>query len=109
MAGSGAYWFHDVLGEGCAAVREMFGVEATTVPDLPLEDAGWEDDERHPRTAGDLTEAFELLHEIRDRSSSIATRPFSTQPDDTQEPSRRRALALPYRRDDEHVDCGRSG
>ena len=59
MAGSRAYWFHDVLGEGDTAVREMFRVEATTVSDLPLEDAGWEDDERHPRTASELTEAFE--------------------------------------------------
>jgi uncharacterized damage-inducible protein DinB len=59
VAGSRAYWFHDVLGEGDAAVRDMFRVETTTVPDLPLEDAGWEDDERRPRTAGELTEAFE--------------------------------------------------
>ncbi len=59
MAGSRAYWFHNVLGKGDPAVREMFRVEATTVPDLPLEDAGWEDDERHPRTASELTEAFE--------------------------------------------------
>jgi hypothetical protein len=28
----------------------MLRVEATTVPDLPLEDTGWEDDERHART-----------------------------------------------------------
>ena len=41
MAGSRAYWFHDVLGEGDTAVREMFRVEVTTVSDLPLEDAGW--------------------------------------------------------------------
>ena len=59
MAGSRAYWFHDVLGEGDDAVHDMFRVESTTVPDLPLEDAGWEDDERHPRTASELTEAFE--------------------------------------------------
>ncbi|MGH2679025.1 MAG: DinB family protein [Actinomycetota bacterium] len=59
IAGSRAYWFHDQLGEGDAAVRDMFRVEASTVPDLPLEDAGWEDDERHPRTASELTEAFE--------------------------------------------------
>jgi uncharacterized damage-inducible protein DinB len=58
-AGSRAYWFHDVLGEGDAADRDIFRVETTTVPDLPLEDAGWEDDERHPRTASELTEAFE--------------------------------------------------
>jgi uncharacterized damage-inducible protein DinB len=59
IAGSRAYWFHDVLGEGDAAVRDMFRVQATTVPDLPLEDAGWEDDERHPRGARELTDAFE--------------------------------------------------
>ena len=59
MAGSRAYWFHDVLGEGEDAVRDMFRVESSTVPDLPLEDAGWEDDERRPRTAAELTEAFE--------------------------------------------------
>jgi uncharacterized damage-inducible protein DinB len=59
MAGSRAYWWHDVLGEGDAAVRDMFRVVATTVPDLPLEDAGWEDDERHPRRADELIEAFE--------------------------------------------------
>ena len=59
MAGSRAYWFHDVLGEGDDAVRDMFRVESTTVPDLPLGDAGWEDDERRPRTANELTEAFE--------------------------------------------------
>jgi uncharacterized damage-inducible protein DinB len=66
MAGSRAYWFHDVLGEGDAAVRDMFRVESTTVPDLPLEDAGWEDDERRPRTASELTEAFERTWSIID-------------------------------------------
>jgi uncharacterized damage-inducible protein DinB len=59
MAGARAYWFQDVLGEGDAALRDLFRVEATTVPDLPLEDAGWEDDERHPRPASELTEAME--------------------------------------------------
>ena len=39
-AGARAYWFHDVIGEGDAAVSDMFRVESTTVPDLPLEDAG---------------------------------------------------------------------
>ena len=68
MAGSRAYWFHDVLGEGDAAVRDLFRVETTTVPDLPLEDAGWEDDERHPRTAGELTEAFERTWAMIDAS-----------------------------------------
>jgi uncharacterized damage-inducible protein DinB len=60
MAGSRAYWFHDVLGEGDPAVREMFRVESITVPDLPLEDAGWEDDEDHPRSAAEIVEAFDL-------------------------------------------------
>jgi uncharacterized damage-inducible protein DinB len=68
MAGSRAYWWHDVLGEGDAAVREMFRVESTTVPDLPLEDAGWEDDERQPRTAAELTEAFERTWRMIDES-----------------------------------------
>jgi uncharacterized damage-inducible protein DinB len=64
MASSRAYWFHDVLGEGDAAVREMFRVDSTTVPGLPLEDADWEDDERHPRTASELVEAFDRTWEL---------------------------------------------
>jgi uncharacterized damage-inducible protein DinB len=60
MAGSRAYWFHDVLGEGDPAARDMFRVASTTVPDLPLEDAGWEDDEDHPRGAAEIVEAFEV-------------------------------------------------
>jgi uncharacterized damage-inducible protein DinB len=59
MAGSRAYWFHDVLGEGDPAVRAMFEVASTTVPDLSLEDAGWEDDEDHPRDAAEIVGAFE--------------------------------------------------
>ncbi len=66
MAGSRAYWFHDVLGEGDEVVGHMFAVESTTVSDLPLEDAGWEDDERHPRTASELTHAFERTWEMID-------------------------------------------
>jgi uncharacterized damage-inducible protein DinB len=58
MAGSRAYWFHDVLGEGDPAVRDRFRVTSTTVPDLPLEDAGWEDDETHPRTVTEIVDAF---------------------------------------------------
>ncbi len=58
MAGSRSYWFHDVLGEGDAAIRDRFRVASTTVPDLPLEDAGWEDDDTHPRTAIEIVEAF---------------------------------------------------
>ena len=56
MAGGRAYWFHDVLGEGDPAVRDMFRVASTTVPNLPLEDAGWEDDESHPRTAAEIVD-----------------------------------------------------
>ena len=59
-AGSRAYWFHDVLGEGDPATRDMFRVTGTTVPDLPLEDAGWEDDEDHPRGPEEVVDAFEL-------------------------------------------------
>src|SRR4029450_6300504 len=58
-AGTPADWFHDVVGEGDGASGHMFAVESTTVADLPLEDAGWEDDEDHPRTAAELTDAFD--------------------------------------------------
>jgi uncharacterized damage-inducible protein DinB len=60
MAGSRAYWFHDALGEGDPAIRDMFRVATTTVPDLALERAGWEDDESHPRTATEIVDAFHL-------------------------------------------------
>ena len=59
MAGTRAYWFHEVIGEGDEEVGHMFAVESTTVPDLPLEDAGWEDDEDDPRTAAELVDALE--------------------------------------------------
>jgi len=59
MAGTRAYWFHEVIGEGDEEVGHMFAVQSTTVPDLPLEDAGWEDDEDHPRTAAELVDALE--------------------------------------------------
>jgi uncharacterized damage-inducible protein DinB len=58
MAGGRAYWFHDVLGEGDPSVRAMFHVASTTVPGLPIEDAGWEDDENRPRAAAEIVEAF---------------------------------------------------
>jgi len=71
LAGSRAYWLHDVLGEGDPAVRDMFRVERTTVPDLSLEDAGWEDDEDHPRSATEiahgLTRSWELVDECLGR------------------------------------------
>ncbi len=58
IAGSRAYWFHDQLGEGDAATRDLFRVDRTTVHGLSLEDAGWEDDEDHPRTAEELVEGL---------------------------------------------------
>lgn len=66
MAGGRAYWFHDILGEGDATTREMFRVTTPTVPDLPLEDAGWEDDEAHPRSAQELVTAFERTWQMID-------------------------------------------
>lgn len=59
IALSRAYWMHDVLGEGDPAIRDMFRVTNTTVPDLAIENAGWEDDETHPRTAAELVGAFD--------------------------------------------------
>jgi uncharacterized damage-inducible protein DinB len=58
VAGSRAYWFHDVLGEGDPAVRALFHVDRTTVPGLSLEDAGWEDDADHPRSADELVDGL---------------------------------------------------
>lgn len=58
VAGARVYWFHDILGEGDAATRELFRVEHTTVPHLPLADAGWEDDEAHPRGAEELVDGL---------------------------------------------------
>lgn len=54
VAGSRAYWFHDVLGEGDRATRDLFRVDRTTVPGLSVEDALWEDDGDHPRSAEEL-------------------------------------------------------
>ena len=59
MAGGRAHWFHDVLGEGQPSLRDMFRVTNTTVPGLPLSDAGWEDDEDHSRTTAELVDALE--------------------------------------------------
>jgi uncharacterized damage-inducible protein DinB len=58
IAGTRAYWFHDVLGQGDRAVRDMFRVERSTVPGVSLEDAGWEDDESRPRGASELIEGL---------------------------------------------------
>lgn len=59
IAGARAYWLCDVLGDADSALRDRFRVEQTTVPGLPLEDAGWEDDEAHPRTAEEIVAAIE--------------------------------------------------
>jgi uncharacterized damage-inducible protein DinB len=58
MAGARTHWFHDVFGEGDPAIRDIFRVASTTVPDLPLEDAGWEDDEDNPRGPAEIVEAL---------------------------------------------------
>ncbi len=58
VAGTRAYWFHDVLGEGDSATRDLFRVDRTTVPGVSLEDAGWEDDENHPRSAEELVDGL---------------------------------------------------
>lgn len=59
MAGGRAYWFHDILGEGDPATGAMFRVSSTTVPDLPLEEAAWEDDEDHPRDVREILDGFD--------------------------------------------------
>jgi uncharacterized damage-inducible protein DinB len=64
MAGGRAYWFCEVLGEGHSGLRDMFRVHATTVPGLSLADAGWEDDENHPRSAAELVRALELTWDL---------------------------------------------
>jgi uncharacterized damage-inducible protein DinB len=66
MSGSRAHWFHDVLGEGHPDVRDMFRVADTTAPGVPLQDAGWEDDEDHPRGPVELVEAFDLTWAMMD-------------------------------------------
>ena len=64
IAGARAYWFHDWMGEGDPSVRALFRVASTTVPDLPLEDAGWEDDEAHPRDAAELVEGLTVTWSV---------------------------------------------
>ena len=91
MAGARAFWLHDLLGEGDQAIRDMFRVASTTVPDLPLEDAGWEDNEDHPRGSVEIVEGLtrswemvedclkrwtpnDLAGEFRRRSGGTVTR-----------------------------------
>ena len=66
VAGGRAYWFHDVLGEGDPPTRDLFRVESSTVPGLPVEDAGWEDDEDHPRSAEELVDGLRRTWTIVD-------------------------------------------
>ena len=66
IAGVRAYYFHDWMGEGDPWVRDLFRVERTTVPDLPLEEAGWEDDETQPRAAGELVEGLTVTWDVID-------------------------------------------
>ena len=58
VARSRAFWFHDMLGEGDPSTRHLFRVDSTTVPGLPLDEAGWEDDEDHPRSAEELLDGL---------------------------------------------------
>lgn len=59
VAGARVYWFHDILGEGDAATRDLFRVDRTTVPGLSVAEAGWEDDEDHPRSAEELVDGLQ--------------------------------------------------
>lgn len=59
MAGARMYWFDDVLLEEDDELRDRFRIEQTTVPGLSLEDAGWEDDDNHPRSSAEVVDAFE--------------------------------------------------
>lgn len=59
IAGGRMFWLHDILGEGDPGLRARLRVASTTVPGLPLEDAGWEDDETRPRTAAELVDVLE--------------------------------------------------
>ena len=66
VAGARTYWFYDWMGEGDPAVRDLFRVTSTTLPDLSLEDAGWEDDEDHPRDAAELVEGLRVTWGVID-------------------------------------------
>ena len=66
VAGSRAYWFHDILGEGDASVRDMFRIERPTVSGVSVDDAGWEDDEAHPRTADELVDGLQRTWDVVD-------------------------------------------
>jgi uncharacterized damage-inducible protein DinB len=64
MAGGRLYWLCHMLGEDDSGLSQMFRVDHTTVPDLPLEWAGWEDNEDRPRSADELVDAFQKTWEV---------------------------------------------
>ena len=68
VAGSRSYWFHEILGEGDPATRDLFRVDRTTVPGLSLDDAGWEDVDDLPRSAEELVNALSRTWTIVDDS-----------------------------------------
>lgn len=68
MAGGRLYWLCHMLGENDRGLRHMFRVEHTTVPDLPLEWAGWEDNADQPRSADELIDAFQKTWGVIDAS-----------------------------------------
>jgi uncharacterized damage-inducible protein DinB len=59
MAGARMYWFHDFLRECDPSLRDMFRVDRVTVAGIPVEAAGWEDNEAQPRSADEVVDAFE--------------------------------------------------
>jgi uncharacterized damage-inducible protein DinB len=88
LASGRVFWLHDILGEGADELRDMFRVTAPTVP-VPIEDAGWEDDEAHPRSAVELTDAltrtWQLVEDCLGRWSAddlavVFTRPGGSVP-----------------------------
>lgn len=66
MAGGRLYWLCRMLGEDDRGVAAMFKVDHTTVPGLPLEWAGWEDNEDQPRGAEELIDAFKQTWDVID-------------------------------------------
>src|SRR4051794_41811293 len=54
VAGSRSYWFHDILGEGDAATRDLFRVDRTTVAGVSPDAAGREDGDGPPSRAEGL-------------------------------------------------------
>ncbi|HET8785975.1 MAG TPA: DinB family protein [Candidatus Limnocylindrales bacterium] len=84
IAGTRAYWFHDVLREGDASISDMFRVAHTTVPDLPLDEAGWEDAADQPRDAAELVDALTRTWDLVDACLRRWT------PEDLEQPFERR-------------------